>query len=119
MSVLVGRTMADHILYQIHICNARKRKSFSRWTVLKRFGQFYDMDQAVKRSLAASGHHNLVLPTLPQKKARFLTDHMDKSFVEQRRALLENYLRRMLHIVPVVRNKEFLLFLNAVDKDDF
>jgi len=113
VTIPATRTMSDHVLYQIDIVNARKRKSFSKWTVLKRFGQFYEMDQAVRISFVDNPEQLAQLPAPPQRRAKLLTDHMDTTFVESRRVLLENYLQRMVQTEHVVRNKEFLSFLGV------
>jgi len=113
VSIPATRTMSDHILYQIDVVNSRKRKTFSKWTVLKRFGQFYDMDAAVRGNLEDQPDVLESLPPPPQRKAKLIVDHMDETFVEQRRVLLENYLKQMLTCEAVIRNSEFLTFLGV------
>lgn len=113
VSIPATRTMSDHILYQIDVVNSRKRKTFSKWTVLKRFGQFYDMDAAVRGTLEDQPEVLETLPPPPQRKAKLIVDHMDETFVEQRRVLLENYLKQMLGCDAVIRNSEFLTFLGV------
>jgi len=103
--------MSDHVLYQIDCVNVRKRKSFSKWTVLKRYSQFYDMDTAVRAAYINKPDLLATLPAPPARHAKLLTDHMDNTFVEQRRVLLENYLQKMIKVEAVVRNKDFLLFI--------
>jgi hypothetical protein len=44
---------------------------------------------------------------------KLIFDHMDETFVEERRTLLENYLVRMLACPPVVQNEIFLAFLGV------
>jgi hypothetical protein len=51
--------------------------------VLKRFGQFYDMDLALRELLFDNQEALLTLPAPPQRKAKLFNDHMDESFVEQ------------------------------------
>jgi len=113
VSIPSTRTMSDHVLYQIDVVNNKKRKTFSKWTVLKRFGQFYDMDAAVRGDFTDKQDILNSLPAPPQRKAKLFNDHMDENFVEQRRVLLENYLTRMLENSNVVRNKHFLVFLGV------
>lgn len=48
------RTMSDHILYQIEVSNDRLAEEYRKWTVLKRFGQFYIMDQELRAQLNLS-----------------------------------------------------------------
>jgi len=107
------RTMTDHVLYQIELTNSRKRKSFSKWTVLKRFVQFYDMDLALRTSFANDPDALAQLPPPPERKSKLWTDHLSPAFVEERRALLENYLKKLIRIEKVVRNPEFLEFIGV------
>jgi len=107
------RVMTDHVLYQIDCVNARKRRSFSKWTVLKRFGQFYEMDCAVRASFAEKLDVLAKLPPPPLRRAKLFTDHGDPAFVEQRRVVLEHYLQHMIVVLDVVRHRDFLAFLGV------
>jgi hypothetical protein len=111
ISIPQTRTMSDHVLYQIDLENNKKRQSFSRWAVLKRFGQIYDMDAAVRADFASNMRVLAAMPELPRRQAKLFTAHLDQAFIEARRVLLENYLVRMLRIPEVVQNKNFLVFL--------
>eukprot|EP00823_Brevimastigomonas_motovehiculus_P002254 TRINITY_DN140_c0_g1_i1.p1 TRINITY_DN140_c0_g1~~TRINITY_DN140_c0_g1_i1.p1 ORF type:complete len:328 (+),score=77.87 TRINITY_DN140_c0_g1_i1:36-1019(+) len=113
VSIPATRQMTDHILYQIDVVNIRKRKSFSKWTVLKRFGQFYEMDTTVRTLFAEKKEVLDAMPPPPMRRAKLFQDHMDKTFVEQRRCLLENYLQKMIQVLEVVRCKEFLQFMGV------
>jgi len=113
ITIPATRQMSDHFLYQIDVTNSRKDAPFDKWTVLKRFGQFYDMDCAVRAAFIDKPEILEGLPEPPERKAKLFNDHMDDTFVEQRRVLLENYLRKMLTVIEVVRNKEFLVFLGV------
>jgi hypothetical protein len=114
VSIPATRQMSDHILYQIDIVNCRKEKEYAKWTVLKRFGQFYEMDSLVRSSLSDK-HPQLLssLPSPPERKLKLFNDHSDANFVEQRRVLLENYLQKMVEIDEVVRDKNLLSFLGV------
>jgi len=111
VSIPATRLMSDHILYQIDVSNSRKVPPFDKWTVLKRFGQFYDMDCAVRAAFVETPEILEKLPEPPERKAKLFNDHMDDTFVEHRRVLLANYLNNMLSVIDVVRNKDFLKFL--------
>lgn len=113
ISIPTTRTMSDHVLYQCDVINAKLRSSFQKWTALKRYGQFYDMDVAVRADFASQPEVLARLPPFPPRKAKLLQDHMDQAFVEGRRALLENYMKKMIRIVPVARNKTFLEFIGV------
>lgn len=113
VTIPATRTMSDHVLYQIDVVNSRKRKTFSKWTVLKRFQQFYDMDSAMRASFVTQPELLAQLPPPPARKPKLFNDHLDDTFVEQRRALLENYLQKLMQIEQVVRNQDFLGFLGV------
>lgn len=79
------RPMSDHVLYQIDVVNIKKRKSYSKWTVLKRFGQMWDLDVALRAEYASQPVFLESLPLFPERKVKVFADHMDDLFVEQRR----------------------------------
>jgi hypothetical protein len=37
ITIPTTRTMSDHVLYQLDVVNSRKRRTFQKWTVLKRY----------------------------------------------------------------------------------
>jgi len=110
VSIPATRQMSDHVLYQIDVANSRKEKEYAKWTVLKRFGQFYEMDALVRSDFEKNQILNS-LPATPERKIKLFNDHTDANFVEQRRVLLENYLQKMVEIEEVVIDKHFLAFL--------
>jgi len=111
VTIPATRTMSDHVLYQIDVTNSRKRKTYSKWTVLRRFTQFYEMDTAVRTAFAEKPEILETLPSPPERKTKLFNDHMDDVFIEQRRVLLESYVQKMLEIPVVARNQDFLTFL--------
>jgi len=113
ISIPATRQMSDHVLYQIDVTNARKDAPFDKWTVLKRFGQFYDMDCAVRAAFLDKPDILAKFPEPPERKAKLFNDHMDNTFVEHRRVLLQNYISNMLGVLEIVRNKDFLVFLGV------
>ena len=72
------RTMSDHILFQVDVANAHKRRTFQKWTILKRYGQFFDMDQAVRTEIAHKYDAIAEMPPFPPRKTKLLVDHMDQ-----------------------------------------
>ena len=106
------RYMHDHVLFQCDVLNIRKRKTFQNWTVLKRFGQFHDMDTLLREDFKGHAIVNY-LPTLPSRKLKLLENHLDPAFVEIRRALLEHYIKYLIRMTEAIRNKHVLEFLGA------
>ena len=100
-------------LAQVDVSNAKKRKTFSKWTVLKRFGQFYDLDAQLRLDFGEDESILSILPASPQRQSKLLYDHMEAHFIEHRRVLLEHYLVKLLNIPPVAKNVNFLAFLGV------
>jgi hypothetical protein len=107
------RLMSDHVLYQVDVSNARKRKTFSKWTVLKRFGQFFELDHELRANFAGDERTLALLPASPVRQSKLLYDHMDPHFIEHRRVLLENYLHKLLLMPIIAKNAAFLTFLGV------
>jgi len=58
---------------------------------MKRYSQFRELNKALKEEMS-----RFSFPPLPPKEMIIWTDHTDTRFVEERRALLEYYLREVL-----------------------
>jgi hypothetical protein len=108
------KVMADHTLFQIHCANSEKEQGgnpdLNEWVSLKRYQDFFDIDQKLRQAYPTLAVH---FPPLPEKVLKILIDHNDSKFVEERRVVLENYLKKMIRIEQVVNDKHFLRFLNA------
>jgi hypothetical protein len=113
VSVPSTRTMTDHILYQVLVENRRQHQSYSKWSFLKRYSAFTQMDIELRKAHAGNPTLLAALPTLPAKEIKLFTNHMGENFVEKRRVLLENYLRNMMKHVEIVHTPEFLSFLGV------
>jgi len=109
ISIPTTRKMSDHMLYKIDYCNSRKTEDFRNWTTLKRFGQFFDMDTALREWVKAN-HLELLkeMPNPPQRRPKVIVDHLSKKFVEERRALLESYMNKLL-LIPKIANSEVFM----------
>jgi hypothetical protein len=107
--------MSDHTLFQIYCANGEKgqRGDMNEWVSLKRYADFCDLDAELRQEFAANAVLLSMFPPLPPKATKMITDHTDSSFVEERKLLLENYLKRMIRIREVVNHRSFLRFLNA------
>ncbi|ETO23738.1 hypothetical protein RFI_13441 [Reticulomyxa filosa] len=55
--------------------------------------------------------NSVMLPPFPEKHIKFLTNHFNEDFVENRRALLENYLIRILQIPDLRYAQPFITLL--------
>jgi hypothetical protein len=105
------KEMSDHTLFQIHCANGDKnRTEMSEWVALKRYADFVELDEKMKEAYPLLKPH---LPPLPDKALRVWQDHTDPKFIEERKLLLENYLKKMIRIEQIVNDRYFLRFLNA------
>lgn len=106
ISIPKYRKMTDHILYTIDVTN---KNTDSNWIVLKRFTQFRSMDKKVRKGLTEDVLERM--PKRPKRKSKVWRDHMSPEFIEERRVMLQNYLRRILCLPQVAHNEHFLNFL--------
>jgi len=105
------RKMSDHMLYKIDYYNSRKAEDFRNWTTLKRFGQFFDMDNALREWAKINQPELLIkMPSPPQRRSKVIVDHLSKKFVEERRALLENYMNKLLQLPQIANSDIFMDF---------
>jgi len=108
ISIPKFRKMTDHILYTLDVTNAN---TGSNWIVLKRFTQFRKMDKKLRKALPDEIKDQL--PRRPKRKSKVFRDHMNTEFIEERRVMMENYLRRLLTFSQVAHNEHFLNFLGV------
>jgi len=109
--------MSDHVLYKIDYYNSQKAEDYRNWTTLKRFGQFFDMDTAL-RGWAKLNHPQLLkeMPVVPQRKSKVIFDHSSIKFVEERRALLEHYMNKLL-LLPELANSDIFMNFAGIKED--
>lgn len=108
ISIPKYRKMTDHILYTLDVTNEH---TGSNWIVLKRFTQFRDMDKKLRKILPEEIKERL--PKRPKRKSKVWRDHMNPEFIEERRVMMENYLRRVLCVPQVAHSEQFLKFLGV------
>jgi len=100
----------DHTIYQIHVENANIcDEDYGKWTVMKRFQDFTVFDKEM-RDVITNDYPNDMgkLPPLPPKYLKILVDHLDQTFIEKRRLLLQCYTQRLLKY-PLLRRHQFTL----------
>jgi PX domain len=104
----------DHVIYQLDISNALKSQPYGSWVVLKRFAEFREFN-VILRNIVADLFPRILrdLPHLPGREPKLLVNHLDPTFIEKRRLLLENYLRVLVALPDVQRIPEFLEFLGV------
>ena len=75
---------SDIVFYDIHV-----KTSQHYWHVTKRYSQFEDLHNKLLTTTKQK------LPLLPAKHYKWFTDHTKPSFIEKRRALLDNYVKKL------------------------
>lgn len=85
-------------------------------TVHRRFRDFSELNSQVKQNL--KGNHLLsILPPLPEKPLKLLTDHNDPQFIQDRQSKLEIYLNSLVaipHVSEMVCVKAFVGLMEQV-----
>lgn len=81
----------DKAYYTVKI-TCKTNDSIKTWSLAKRFNNFVDLNEKYKEEAKSSK----ILAQLPPKKPEILVNHLDESFLQQRRADLENYLKTMV-----------------------
>jgi hypothetical protein len=76
--------------------------------LMKRYSQFRALNKKLKNT-----YIRYRLPLLPPKEVIIWTDHTDSKFVEERRALLEHYLRETLNIREIREGPEMNEFIRS------
>jgi len=104
----------DHVVYQVNLENSRKQGDYSKWTVLKRFAHFHDLDSRLRASLQQANPSLLAsLPPLPPRHSKWLYNHLHPDFIERRRIMLNVYLQSMLSIAEVASHPDLLRFIGV------
>jgi len=104
----------DHAVFQLRVQNSNKRKSFSEWTVMKRFADFVEFDQRLRQHLSISDPFSLSLvPTLCMRQPKVLVDHLDPIFIERRRLELNLYMKKCIKPPRIRQSSVLLVFLQV------
>lgn len=103
----------DHVVYQVNVQNDRKRRTFSKWTVLKRFQEFFTLDTEIRECLFGRPEVLAKMPPLPTRSVKVIVNHLNTRFIEERRLLLDLYLKRIVSITEVASLPVTLDFLGC------
>jgi len=105
----------DYIVYEVEVSNKK-----IRWNVWHRFDSFYMLHHMlleIAASLSQSQARYISLPPFPEKAVKYVVDHFDQEFIENRRMLLENYLKKVL-IMPDFKHSNILTSFLTPDIDE-
>jgi len=105
----------DHAIFQIHVENENiDDEDHCRWTVMKRFCDFSDFENELRLSIMNDYPHEVsLLPPLPPKYFKMVTDHLDETFIEKRRLLLQGFLQSICKHRLLRRHQVTLKFLQV------
>lgn len=104
----------DHVVYQIDVENVYRRASFAKWTVLKRYQDFFTLDAKLRAKYETNEAMLKKLPILPERKFKFAINHLQRRFIEERRITLDVYCKALIRIPEVVDMDEILEFLSCL-----
>jgi hypothetical protein len=107
----------QYVVYQVNAVNIKKRASFARWTLLKRFSDFTKLHESLVAAITTPSILQQ-LPPLPPKQMKQVIDHFHPRFVEKRRILLDLFMRTCISIQPICDHPLFLQFVGCGDKHD-
>lgn len=107
---------ADHVVYQVEVSNSQKHGNFSTWVVMKRYRDFATLRASVLRTLEEAGVQDAsdLLPGLPRRRIKLVVDHLEHTFIEQRRLLLEDFLRTLIALPYIRTLPEVLEFVSVL-----
>eukprot|EP00477_Mikrocytos_mackini_P000270 GAHX01000284.1.p2 GENE.GAHX01000284.1~~GAHX01000284.1.p2 ORF type:complete len:302 (-),score=47.33 GAHX01000284.1:1763-2632(-) len=115
----------DHVIYHIRFSNSNKEGPYSSWLCLKRYEEFDKFNKDLKSyintlpsSLNPDSLTPEMLPQLPEKKIKFITDHRDHKFLEERRMGLEEYLRAVIESSVLSTSSIFLKFAGVISEQE-
>lgn len=106
-SVMVGKEDdgQEFALYIIEVQRkANEQLSAASWAVARRYSEFHDLHQRLRRFYPAV--RNLEFPR------RRLVMKLQRDFLQKRRAALENYLRELLRLPAVCQSRDLRAFLS-------
>mmetsp|Transcript_17466 Transcript_17466/g.15749 ORF Transcript_17466/g.15749 Transcript_17466/m.15749 type:complete len:332 (+) Transcript_17466:25-1020(+) len=98
-----------------YVVNTTRQSDKSSTSVHRRFKDFADMFSQVKQNF--KGHHlRSSLPIFPEKTLKLTTDHMDPTFINDRREKLSTFLANLLTIPHVSEMTCIKAFLGLMDQ---
>lgn len=106
-SIMVGKEEdgQEFALYVIEVQRkAGEHMSAASWAIARRYSEFHDLHQRLRRVYPAVRH--LEFPS------RRLVMKLQREFLHRRRTALENYLRELLRLPAVCRSRDLRAFLS-------
>jgi len=98
-----GSKITDGVAYYV----VKVTGAFNSWCVAKRYSQFEELQSSISE---VKGFPEKM--DLPPKRFKFFVSHLSPSFLEERRVLLEAYLKRLVGIEEIAKNEILTTFFN-------
>ncbi|ODV92277.1 hypothetical protein CANCADRAFT_19189, partial [Tortispora caseinolytica NRRL Y-17796] len=105
---VIDNGMSEYAIYDIHIAHKLADDSVVRWTVKRRYRQFYILNSALKEMFPEVSRLEF-----PKKSVL----KFQRPFLDNRRAALEKYLQGLLCIRGVCASKPFRFFMSTDEKE--
>merc|ERR1719461_1523566 len=105
----------DYIVYEVEVSNKK-----IRWNVWHRFDSFYMLHHMlleIAASLSQNHSRYINLPPFPEKQVKVIVDHFEQEFIENRRMLLENYLKKVL-VMPDFKHSNIVTSFLTPDMEE-
>merc|ERR1719320_396222 len=101
------RVAGNVVFYEVVVANVELR-----WNLWIRYSSFAYLNELMKDLVEGFGEKLKVdLPPFPDKRLKALINHFSDSFIENRRALLENYIQKINSHKTLRYAEDFLIFL--------
>ena len=121
LSIPTHRLVNGTVLYAIHCHSQHRPAPLAHWTQLKRFSQLVQMDERLRSSLfphCDEPERRRRLDAIPERPAKRVSlgssgSGEDRGFIEERRVLMEHYLRSLLLNEECRKNRHLLEFLGV------
>jgi len=97
----------DVVFYEVVVTNTRLR-----WNIWVRFESFTLLHLLIKELASELSDEDVeLIPPIPDRHLKILIDHRSQEFVENRRALLENFLQKINKNLTLRYAEDFIHFL--------
>jgi len=103
-----GSKIVDGVAYYL----VKVTGAFNSWCVAKRYSHFEELQGSISEVKGFPSNLDL-----PPKRFKFFVSHISPAFLEERRVLLENYLKKLVAIEDIAKNEILTSFLTS-DKTD-
>jgi hypothetical protein len=115
VSAVIGRGDDGNVVVWFQVASSCAASGIERQNSChRRFRDFCELDSSLRSTF--NGHQlRSNIPSLPPKEIKFLANHFDAQFIEERRWALESYLSKVVQVARFVQHPAVPAFLGMVD----